>query len=1053
MSIRLPSRKTVAIAFAALVVIYLLFAWLALPRILQAQAEAYIAEKAGHRLTLDRPEFNPFDLSLRIGNLRLAGPDGKALIAFRELTLDLSAASIVRRAWVFDHILLDSPEATVVLHPDSRLNWSPLIEALKSKEGKPDSPLPRLFIQNFSLAGGRIAFDDQRTAFVTRIQPLDLELHDISTMPDDKGSYKVSARTAFGARLLVHGEATLNPLSVAGKLTVEDLPLDSLAPYFKHMLPVAPPAGLAAVSSDYRLAYTSGKLDLALDNLTAKLLDARLKTGSPPGTDLTVDVIEARNGGFDLARSRFSLGSLNLKGSRVQLPRPEAGPLELLRVDSLALEDIELELAVPSISVGRIAVKDGRLSAVRDAQGRIDLVAALRASKRPAAGVTPTNPRAAAGWHYRVNKFELSKFSASLRDESVTPAVNLVLEDIALAVDGFSENLAAPLPVRASLRARDGGSLEAAGRIVPAESVVDLKLKVADLDLKPVQPYLGAQTRLTLASGLLTGEGRAIYAPRGSSFRGGVSVRDLLLNETDSGQSFLAWKSLGSPGLEVTPTKLNIPELNLDGLDTKLIISKDKSINASRMFRKKAPVASAPATADAAVAVARPLRKTTPFLVEIDRLRVRRGDLDFADLSLALPFATRIHGLRGAVVGLSSRSGSQAQVELEGQVDDYGLARAAGRIDLFDPTDFTDLKVVFRNIEMTRLTPYSATFAGRKIDSGKLSLDLEYKIKKHQLAGENQIVMDQLTLGGRVDSAAAGSLPLDLAVALLQDADGRIELGLPVSGSLDNSQFSFGGLIWKTLSNVLGRIVTAPFRALAALFGSGGEKLESIAFETGAVRLLPPEREKLTRLAGALKKRPGLSLTLHGVYADADRAPLQERQLSRIVAERAGQTLEGQERPGPLSTGSPKVQAALESLYAERIGGGQLAALKQSFRKANPDQPEQGAGGKLMSRLSGLMREESASGEQEVTHLQGADFHAILFERLTASETVTDTQFMALAKARGEHAAASLKAAGAPAERLTIGLPEKVDGHGREVALKVVLGVATVPVAPAATSK
>ena len=138
---------------------------------------------------------------------------------------------------------------------------------------------------------------------------------------------------------------------------------------------------------------------------------------------------------------------------------------------------------------------------------------------------------------------------------------------------------------------------------------------------------------------------------------------------------------------------------------------------------------------------------------------------------------------------------SRRSWELDGQVDDYGLARAVGQIDLFNPTDYTDIKVVFRNVEMNRLTPYSATFAGRKIESGKLSLDLEYKIKNRQLQGDNQIIMNKLILGERVESPTAMNLPLDLAIAILEDSDGVIDLGLPVSGSLDDPQFSYGGII------------------------------------------------------------------------------------------------------------------------------------------------------------------------------------------------------------------------------------------------------------------
>jgi len=1051
MSVHLPSPKTLAITLFSLLAAYLLLAWLALPRIIHSQAEDYIAGKTGHRLTLDLPEFNPFELSLRVANLRLAQADGKTLFGFRNLLIDLSAASAFRRAWVFDRIRLEEPEATVILQADGLLNWSALIDALKGKDQKSDSPMPRLDVQSFTMSGGKMDFTDQRVAFATRIQPLDLELIDISTLPDDQGRYKISAATAFGARVLWQGEATLNPLAVAGTLGIENLELASLAPYFKDALPLAAPAGTAALTTGYRLSYAAGRIGLSLDKLSATLTGVRLKTGLPLAADIAVDAVDARDGRFDLAGKSFTLGSVNFKGAQVDLERPAGGPLKLLQLGSLAVEDTRLDLAGRNVTVGSIAMKDGRLKLVRDAQGRLDVLSAWQAAPQSAASVKPAQQPAATGWRYRVHKLDLSGFSASLHDESVAPAAELILEDIAVAVDGINENLAAALPLRASFRAKGGGSFEAAGRVVPGDASAELKLKLADLALKPAQPYLTAQTTLTLASGLLAVEGHAIHGKRGSSFKGSFSLRDVRFNETDSGERFLAWKSLGSSEIEVTAAKLEIKELTLDGVDAKVVIHKDKSLNVGSIIRKKAANTGAPAVTAVATATAEPERSAAPFLVNIDRLRVSKGEMDFADESLTLPFGTRIHRLRGAVIGLSSRPGAAGQVELEGQVDDYGLARAVGQMDFFNPTEFTDLKVIFRNVEMTRLTPYSATFAGRKIDSGKLSLDLEYKIKKRQLAGENQVIMEQLTLGDRVDSADARNLPLDLAIALLQDTEGRIDLGLPVSGSLDDPQFNYAALFWKAIVNVIGKIATAPFRALGALLG-GGEKPESIAFETGDAQLTPPEREKLARLAAALNQRPGLSLTLHGVYAEGDRISLQERQLRRAVATRAGQRLEGQEHAGPLSTRSPGVQTALESLYAERLGAAELATLKEGFRKANPGQLEQGVAGKMISRLSGLMRQEQALSEQEVTALKGADFHTILFERLRDRETVADMQLLDLAKARGENTVASLKAAGAPADRLMLALPEKVNNDGRDVPLKLVLGAAPRTVAPAAAS-
>ena len=231
--------------------------------------------------------------------------------------------------------------------------------------------------------------------------------------------------------------------------------------------------------------------------------------------------------------------------------------------------------------------------------------------------------------------------------------------------------------------------------------------------------------------------------------------------------------------------------------------------------------------------------------MRIQRLRIQNAKLDFTDLSLRPQFSAKIYELNGVVTGLSSNRDSRSQIELEGRVDEFGLARIRGVLNPFVPRNNTDVNVVFKNVDMVSASPYSMKFAGYKIAEGKISLDLQYKVRNGQLEGANQIVIDKLTLGERVDSPDALKLPLELAIAILKDSNGRIDLGLPVSGNMNDPQFSYGAIIWKAISNVLTKIVTAPFRALGSLFGISGEKLEAIDFDPGSDRLLPPEREKL----------------------------------------------------------------------------------------------------------------------------------------------------------------------------------------------------------------
>ncbi len=1055
MTIRLPFLKTLALTCAGFAVAYLLVGWLVLPRIIQAQAEKFIAEKTSHHLTMNRPEFNPFELSLHLSGLRLTQPDNEPLLAFRDLVVDMSAASIYRGAFIFDGIRLDGLEATVVLLPNGRLNWSGLIDSLKSKDETSNSPLPKLDIQHFVLAGAKLDFADKRIApaFTTRIEPLDIELTDISTLPNEKGQYKIYARTTFGASIAWHGETSLDPLAMTGSFNVDDVDLARLSTYFKDSLPIAPPTGKAGLSADYKLAYAGGHVDLNLEHMAAKVTSLGFHGNGKSAPVVAVETIEAKEGGFNLMKNEFALGSLSVTGSKLDIQRGKIEAKKALELGSITLEDIHGNLASHQATLGNITLKDGRVHVTRDARGRIDIMEALqtasphtqdkRNKKSEAA-----NTAAETGWHYRVRKLELTGFAAAFRDESVAPAAELALEDIALDLQGISEDWKIEVPLRASFRAHGGGSFEAEGKITPSEPAADIRLKLTELSLIPAQPYLSTVAKLKLVDGRLSTEGRVVYNAKGVDYKGSFALRNLRLTEAESGNVFLLWKSLGSREFKATPKGLNIGELTLSGLDTQLIINKDKTLSFSRILKQPASDTSTkptpPPVASTAIAPAH------PFLVNIDRFRINGSEMDFADYSLALPFGTRIHHLKGVVTGISSQPGTPGQLELDGQVDDYGLARAVGQIDFLNPTDSMDLKVAFRNVEMTRLTPYSATFAGRKIASGKLSLDLQYKIHQRQLQGENQVVMDKLVLGERVESPEAKNLPLDLAIAILQDSDGRIDLGLPVSGSLDDPHFSYGGIVWKAIVNVLTKIATAPFRALGALFG-GGEKFENIVFEAGNSQLTPPEREKLVRLAGVLNKRPNLSLEVHGVYAETDRVALQDRQLRRTVLEKSGQHIEGDGDPGPISTRQPKIQSALENIFSDRFGSRELAALKEGFRKANPGQLEESNADKVMSRLSGLFHEKRNLNAQEVAQMKGADFYAVLFVRLRDKVIVDNERLLALAATRGEFTSTALKAAGAPAERIAVLASEKVETGGRDVPVKLVLGTTAKPAPPAST--
>jgi hypothetical protein len=418
--------------------------------------------------------------------------------------------------------------------------------------------------------------------------------------------------------------------------------------------------------------------------------------------------------------------------------------------------------------------------------------------------------------------------------------------------------------------------------------------------------------------------------------------------------------------------------------------------------------------------------------VRVRRLRFQNAKLDFTDLSLRPQFSAKIYELGGVITGLSSKRDARSQIELDGRVDEFGLARIRGQLNPFVPADNTDVNVVFKNVDMVSASPYSMKFAGYKIAQGKISLDLQYKVRNGQLEGNNQIVLDNLTLGERIDSPDALKLPLELALAILKDSNGRIDLGVPVSGNMNDPQFSYGSVVWKAIGNIMSKIVTSPFRALGNLFGVSGDKLESIDFDAGSDTVLPPEREKLKQVAQILAKKSQLKLSVPGQYSEAaDGAALREQAVRRAIVTRAEIKLAPGEQPGPLDIGQRKVRGALRDLYAERFGAAELDKQKKAAESAGA--ADAGAQQKLpvLQRLGKMVQ-----GEPQVA--DASAFYGKLQERLEQNQPLPADALPQLGARRAAAILAALKEDGVDPAAAHAAAPEKTDaGAGKPVVLKL----------------
>jgi hypothetical protein len=316
-----------------------------------------------------------------------------------------------------------------------------------------------------------------------------------------------------------------------------------------------------------------------------------------------------------------------------------------------------------------------------------------------------------------------------------------------------------------------------------------------------------------------------------------------------------------------------------------------------------------------------------PIPVKIGSVNITNLSARFADVSITPTVVTHIEGLNGTVQGLSSDQLAKAEISIEGAVDQYAPLTISGHINPLSTDVYTDLTVTLRNLDLPTVSPYSRKYTGYPITKGKLSLDLAYKISEKTLVGENKVLIDQITMGKKVESPDAVSLPIPLALALLKDRRGHIDIDLPVRGHLGDPEFRYGTVIWNALVNLLTKIATSPFAMVGRLLGVNGEELQYVAFPAGEAHMPPAEQEKLDAIGKALDDRPLLRLDITGAAdSQVDRHALAVRQLrehlhKRKLVQASASGIKGEPvKDEEIELSSGEERRLLSELYVEKFG-------------------------------------------------------------------------------------------------------------------------------------
>jgi len=790
---------------------------------------------------------------------KVALDDNKKNTLFRLPLLEIGIAPTepLRQIIHLSKISIQSPELEVRRDDQGVVNLQTLLpekSEAKSAPKKDEGSAPLVLdIDEIQLTGGKVSFSDlsRNPTFKTIFNPIALKVDHFSNGKDKKSAYTLSLQTEAKENIKLEGEFSMDPLGAGGALEIKSIPLKKYAPYYRDNILFDIEEGRLDFSTRYKYGKGEKEPEVFLSGLTLVLNSLRLKKAEENEDFLKIPNFSIRETDVDLAKRQLNIGKVSMQKGDLSIKRFKNGDLNLLKL-----------FPPPSVSPSA-------------------------SQEKPVEDKTkvPEKP-----WAVLLKNLSVDGYTIRVEDQTPIEPVMVVVEDFKLTGENISTAKNSKGKLTLDLLLNKKGTFSMTGMVGIDPVAADLKMNLKGLEIGSFQSYFTDKVKITLTGGAFSSAGTlSLGMPDNKEFkmtyRGEASLTHFASIDKQNAEDFLKWESLSFDDFNVglNPLLIDVKGISLTNFYTRLVIQPNGSLNLQEIMVKDEPKkekeASPPVTQEKVASSQK--EKESVKNIKIGTVTLQEGRVDFSDQSLKPEYSVKLTEIGGRVSGLSSEETTLADMELRGKLNDYAPLEITGKINPLKEDLHVDLKVRFKDMDLSPMTPYSGKYVGYTIEKGKLSFDLQYLIAKKKLDSQNHIFLDQFTLGDKIESPQATKLPVKLAIALLKDRKGEIKLDIPVTGSLDDPKFSVWGIILKILVNLIAKAATSPFSLLGAMIG-GGEELSFVEFEYGSSVVAEPSAKKLSAIAKALNDRPSLKMDIEGrVDMEKDREGLKQYMFSR----------------------------------------------------------------------------------------------------------------------------------------------------------------------------
>ena len=824
---------------AIIYITYVAIALLIITPALNYFPHKYVQDTYGRQLHTGWVLLNPFIISLGVSKAELTATNGKPFASFSEASINLSLESLWHNGWVFDNLKVHDIFIDVVRETDNEFNFSDLL-ASDSEEQSPEpdtEAIPDVTVHDLDIHANTILMTDnaRETPYHSEWRGLTVRVKGLSTVLEEGQPYIVDVVGEGGGKLHWEGTVSIPHQSSQGLLSLSNVSLLTLWRFAEPWLEFDLKDGRLAVKGKYVINWG------------------------------------------DTFSYRISEGHIGLSMLDIVPADPDQLADTMLGLDKLDITAVEVDSKTARVTVDSLAIDGLQVATwLEDSQVSLQQLFALDLS---ADDSTATDEEAAAeddnsaAWNVVLNQAQMTNSGLRWRSKITEPS-ELEIRPIEASVKNITWPLSGETALSLKLAVNEQANIDINGTLALAEGNGTFSYTLDGLPLVWFNPNLPGALKAKISGGQAGADGQlSLQKFEPTTITLNAIIRDFSASQEDAETMLTGFSALRFDGLSVDMEQHNLvlKKLSIESYTGRLHIKEDGSINASNVWKEE--------VGDEAQEVAESLTEEKSWSISVPVIQISDSEIDFMDQSLPIQFRTVIGELEGEILNISSDPARAAKVKIKGSVDGYApVALTGNAAPLASPADL-DLNLTFDGVDMARLSPYTGTYAGYAIDRGLLNLKLHYALKDDRLQGDNSIRIEKLKLGEKVSSDKSVDLPLELALAILTDSNGVIDLQVPVSGNVDNPEFALGGVIFKAFINILTKAITAPFTLLAGLVDSQ-EDLQTITFASGSTQLDATSREKLTQLFTALEQRPQLSLILTGrLNLTADRERMQKNAL------------------------------------------------------------------------------------------------------------------------------------------------------------------------------